>query len=95
MNVIKSLGDIRKLQSASLGIQNHQRKKRVRASFRLGCWLKNRKGKRKNILLLLTGKGAGLTALKRDLFIQSNAGSNGTFLPICPILYLFSVPSVS
>lgn len=94
MNVIKSLGDIRKLQSAGLGIQNHQKKK-VRASFRLGCWLKNRKGKRKVILLLLTGKGAGLTALKRDLFIQSNAGSNGAFLPICPTLYLFSVPSVS
>lgn len=47
------------------------------------------------ISLLLTGKGAGLTALKRDLFIQSNAGSDGTFLPICPTLYLFSVPSVS
>lgn len=92
MNVIKSLGDIRKLQSAGLGIQNHQKKK-VGASFRLGCWLKNKK--EKEILRLFTCKGAGLTALKRDLFIQSNAGSNGAFLPICPTLYLFSVPSVS
>lgn len=51
-------------------------KKRVRVSFRLSCQLKRRR--KKKITFPFTGEGAGLTALKSDLFIQSNAGSNGT-----------------
>lgn len=50
-----------------------KKKKKIRASFTFVCWLEKEK-----ILLLLTSKGAGLTAMKSDLFIQSNAGSNGT-----------------
>jgi len=64
-------------------------KKNIRASFRLGCWLKKEIGKKKPTFFPITGKGAGLTALKSDLFIQSNAGSSGTHFFQCaqPCIY--------
>lgn len=82
MNIIKSPADRINLQSTALWMQSHW--KMERALFRLGCWLK-----KEVFLFPPTGEGAGLTALKSDLFIQSNAGSNGTHSFQCAQLCIY------